>query len=95
MGELSPWHWAVVILVAVLLFGSTRLPDVARSLGRSARILKAELREGAATPPASNRSAAGPDRAPEPGEAAVTGPAAQHERTEAAATPEPPHPARG
>jgi sec-independent protein translocase protein TatA len=44
MGELSPWHWAVVILVAALLFGSKRLPDAARSIGRSARILKAELR---------------------------------------------------
>src|SRR5690349_15826003 len=51
VGELSPWHWAIVILIAVLLFGSRRLPDAARSLGRSARILKAELREGAATPP--------------------------------------------
>jgi twin arginine-targeting protein translocase, TatA/E family len=44
MGELSPWHWLVVIAVAVLLFGAKRLPDAARSLGRSARILKAELR---------------------------------------------------
>ena len=44
MGELSPWHWAIIIGVAVLLFGAKRLPDAARSLGRSARILRAELR---------------------------------------------------
>ena len=44
MGELSPWHWAIVILVLVLLFGARRLPDAARSLGRSTRILKSELR---------------------------------------------------
>jgi sec-independent protein translocase protein TatA len=44
MGELSPWHWLVVIAVAVVLFGAKRLPDAARSLGRSARILRAELR---------------------------------------------------
>jgi sec-independent protein translocase protein TatA len=43
MGELSPWHWLIVIAVAVLLFGAKRLPDAARSLGRSARILRAEL----------------------------------------------------
>jgi sec-independent protein translocase protein TatA len=43
IGELSPWHWAVVVLLAVLLFGGQRLPDVARGLGRSIRILKAEL----------------------------------------------------
>ncbi len=44
MGELSAWHWLIVIGVAVLLFGAKRLPEAARSLGRSARILKAELR---------------------------------------------------
>ena len=44
MGELSPWHWAIVIIALVVLFGARRLPDAARSLGRSARILKSELR---------------------------------------------------
>jgi sec-independent protein translocase protein TatA len=43
MGELSPWHWLIVIAVVVLLFGAKRLPDAARSLGRSARILRAEM----------------------------------------------------
>jgi len=43
MGELSPLHWLIVIAVAVVLFGSRRLPDVARGLGRSARILKSEM----------------------------------------------------
>ncbi len=47
MGELSPWHWAIAIAVFVLLFGAKRLPDAARSLGRSARILKAELKADA------------------------------------------------
>ena len=51
MGELSAWHWAIVVLAAVLLFGSTRLPEAARSIGRSARILKAELRAGSEAPP--------------------------------------------
>jgi len=45
MGSLSPTHWLIVIVVLVLLFGAKRLPDLARSLGRSARILKAELGE--------------------------------------------------
>jgi sec-independent protein translocase protein TatA len=43
MGELSPTHWLIVIVVAVVLFGARRLPDAARSLGRSARILKSEI----------------------------------------------------
>jgi sec-independent protein translocase protein TatA len=44
MGELSVWHWIIVIAVAAVLFGARRLPDAARSLGQSARILRAELR---------------------------------------------------
>ncbi len=30
----EPSHWAIVILVLVLLFGWKRLPDMARSVGR-------------------------------------------------------------
>ena len=44
MGEFSVWHWLVVALIFMLLFGAKRLPDAARGLGRSMRILKAELR---------------------------------------------------
>ena len=42
MGSLSPMHWLLLILVVVLLFGSRKLPDAARAVGRSLRILKAE-----------------------------------------------------
>ncbi|MFD7452411.1 Sec-independent protein translocase subunit TatA [Kitasatospora sp. NPDC059827] len=34
----------VVVVVAVVLFGAKRLPDLARSLGQSLRILKSEAR---------------------------------------------------
>ncbi|MFE4261667.1 Sec-independent protein translocase subunit TatA [Streptomyces sp. NPDC056883] len=41
---LEPWHVAIVVLVCLMLFGSKKLPEMARGLGRSARILKAEAR---------------------------------------------------
>ena len=44
MGALRPWHIAVFVVVMILLFGAKRLPDAARSLGRSMRILKAETK---------------------------------------------------
>ncbi|GAA2873637.1 hypothetical protein GCM10010472_33630 [Pseudonocardia halophobica] len=80
MGELSVWHWLVVIGVFVLLFGARKLPEAARGLGRSARILKAELRAEDTAPapaepttpaeppaPASPAAtAAGPESAPAP-----------------------------
>jgi sec-independent protein translocase protein TatA len=44
MGTLRPWHIAVLVVVLILLFGAKRLPDAARSLGRSLRIIKAETK---------------------------------------------------
>lgn len=40
-----PWHILVLLIVVVVLFGSKRLPDSARSLGRSLRIFKSEMKE--------------------------------------------------
>lgn len=45
MGAMSPWHWAIVLLVVVILFGSKKLPDAARGLGQSLRIFKSEVKE--------------------------------------------------
>jgi sec-independent protein translocase protein TatA len=45
--------FVLVLLVALVVFGSKRLPDSARALGRSMRILKAEakgMREDEAAP---------------------------------------------
>lgn len=41
---LKPWHIAVLVVVLILLFGAKKLPDAARGLGRSLRILKAETK---------------------------------------------------
>jgi sec-independent protein translocase protein TatA len=45
LGDLfdSPWKILIVAVVLIVLFGSKKLPDAARSLGRSMRILKAEV----------------------------------------------------
>ncbi|WP_433045580.1 Sec-independent protein translocase subunit TatA [Dactylosporangium sp. CS-033363] len=44
MGAVRPWHIIVLVVVLILLFGAKRLPDAARSLGRSMRIIKAETK---------------------------------------------------
>ncbi|MEU2715288.1 Sec-independent protein translocase subunit TatA [Streptomyces sp. NPDC007205] len=41
---LEPWHLVLLIVVILLVFGSKKLPDMARSLGKSARILKSEAK---------------------------------------------------
>lgn len=40
----EPWHLILILAVLVLLFGSQKLPDMARGLGRSMRILKSEAK---------------------------------------------------
>ena len=45
MNSLKPWHLLVLAIVFLVLFGSKRLPDSARSLGRSLRIFKSEVQE--------------------------------------------------
>ncbi len=71
MGALSPTHWMIVVGVLVLLFGAKKMPDFARSVGQSMRILKAEtneLRDHTTTP-------AGAPTDPTP--ASITAPAHQ------------------
>ena len=40
----SPWKILIVAVVIIVLFGSRKRPDAARSLGKSMRILKTEVR---------------------------------------------------
>ncbi len=44
MPNLKGWEWLIIIALIVLLFGAKRLPDAARSVGRSLRIFKAETK---------------------------------------------------
>jgi len=47
LGDLfdSPWKLLIVAAVLIILFGSRKMPDAARSLGRSMRILKTEVQD--------------------------------------------------
>lgn len=43
MGSMSIWHWLVVLLVIVLLFGAKKIPELAKGLGSGIRTFKKEL----------------------------------------------------
>ena len=47
LGDLfdSPWKILIIAVVLIILFGGKKMPDAARSLGRSMRILKAEVHD--------------------------------------------------
>ncbi|MET0237760.1 MAG: Sec-independent protein translocase subunit TatA [Kibdelosporangium sp.] len=44
MGNLGPTELIIIAVVIILLFGAKKMPDMARSLGRSMRIIKAETK---------------------------------------------------
>jgi sec-independent protein translocase protein TatA len=62
------WEWLVIALIVLLLFGARRLPDLARSVGRSLRILRTEVKEGG------REEAAGPGAPDDQGTAGPRGP---------------------
>ncbi|GAA1193232.1 Sec-independent protein translocase subunit TatA [Prauserella alba] len=45
MNALQPWHLIILVLVVVVLFGAKRLPDAARSIGKSMKVFKAETKD--------------------------------------------------
>ncbi len=74
---LEPWHLLIVAIVFILLFGAKRLPDTARSLGKSLRILKSETKamkeeDGRAAGASSASAAAGSADPAEPAPLHVT-----------------------
>lgn len=45
MPNLGPTELIIIAVLVILLFGAKKLPDAARSLGRSMRIFKSEVKE--------------------------------------------------
>ncbi|WP_030801806.1 MULTISPECIES: Sec-independent protein translocase subunit TatA [unclassified Streptomyces] len=84
----------LILVVIVLLFGAKKLPDMARSLGKSARILKSEAKamkkdgeaDGASTGTSSEASADAGQQAPRtiqaaPGDVSSSRPVAEPSQT--------------
>lgn len=44
-------EWLIVLVILLVLFGAKKLPDLARSLGRSTKEFKSGLKEGATEEP--------------------------------------------
>ena len=55
----SAWAIVVLIIVVILLFGASKLPELAGSIGKSLKIFKKEVKELQDDTPASSYSATG------------------------------------
>lgn len=88
MGSMSIWHWVIVALVVMLLFGKGRLSDMMGDLAKGIKSFKAGMADDPMTsssptappPPLQVTQAAPPHYAPPPAHPAVP---------PAAAAPEP------
>ncbi len=45
MGSLSIWHWLIVLLVVVLIFGTKNLRNIGRDLGGAVKGFKEGMRD--------------------------------------------------
>ncbi len=46
MGSFSIWHWLIVLLVVVLIFGTKKLRNIGEDLGSAVKGFKQGMREG-------------------------------------------------
>ena len=49
MGSFSIWHWLIVLLVVVLIFGTKKLKNMGADLGAAVKGFKDGVRDGTAT----------------------------------------------
>ena len=51
---MRPIHWIIVLVVVLVLFGAQKLPELAKSIGQSAKILQKEMNDLSEDTPSSD-----------------------------------------
>ncbi|HUL65016.1 MAG TPA: Sec-independent protein translocase subunit TatA [Burkholderiaceae bacterium] len=46
MGSLSIWHWLIVLVVIILIFGTSKLKNMGKDLGGAIKGFKEGMKEG-------------------------------------------------
>lgn len=49
MGSFSVWHWLIVLLIVVLVFGTKKLKNIGSDLGGAVKGFKDGVKDGGAT----------------------------------------------
>ena len=52
MGSFSIWHWVIVLVVIVLIFGTGKLKNVGKDLGGAIKGFKEGMKDGTTEPAA-------------------------------------------
>jgi sec-independent protein translocase protein TatA len=61
MGSFSIWHWLIVLLIVVMIFGTKKLKNMGADLGGAVKGFKDGMKDGGATP-AEDKPAAAPQQ---------------------------------
>ena len=59
MGSFSIWHWLIVVVVVLLIFGTGKLKNMGKDLGGAVKGFKDGMREGSSDTPAAPPQVAG------------------------------------
>ena len=62
MGSFSIWHWVIVLLIVIMVFGTKKLKNIGSDLGGAVKGFKDGMKEGGAAPedkPAATSQVAG------------------------------------
>ena len=54
MGSFSIWHWLIVLVIVVLVFGTKKLKNVGSDLGGAVKGFKDGMKDGGASADAAN-----------------------------------------
>ena len=52
MGSFSIWHWLIVLVIVMLIFGTKKLRNIGQDLGGAVKGFKEGMKEGTADKPA-------------------------------------------
>ncbi len=72
MGSFSIWHWLIVLLIVVMVFGTKKLKNIGGDLGGAVKGFKDGMKDG---------GTAADDKAPAPAGQVANAQAAQAEKT--------------
>ena len=57
MGSFSIWHWLIVLLIVVMVFGTKKLKNIGSDLGGAVKGFKDGMKDGASTDDSATTSA--------------------------------------
>jgi sec-independent protein translocase protein TatA len=82
MGSFSVWHWLIVLLIVVLVFGTKKLKSLGGDLGGAVKGFKDGMKDGSVKPEdATTAASTAAAPAPQVATAAVSTPPAQDKNT--------------